>query len=231
MEKAFLVAILATMASPFGTAQPPVKQTGYTFHANYLGMTLTDFKNSNRSTIYINTGNPRQKLNKHLSREVETPLCTDNYEEIGMPNGFGFPTDVLPGEVVCNASPGVANPNGLIIADGPVSSVVYRFLGDRLHEIDIRFSARRYDSVRTAFQAKYGRPSEELSPSVYQNTFGARWEGENAFWQKGTQSILLHEGSGNGPGQDEFDSVFNGCWAKIKDSSLEPLPEASTPDF
>jgi hypothetical protein len=78
----------------------PAMAQSFSFKGNSLGMSLEEFQRANATaTIWINTGDPHRRRDKKLSRQVPTPLCSDEYR-IG---------PVLePGEVYCDASPGAA---------------------------------------------------------------------------------------------------------------------------
>jgi hypothetical protein len=185
---------------------------GFSFKGNALGMTLDEFKRSNATdAIWINTGTPGMHVNKKLSRQVSTPLCSDTY---------GVGADLQPGEVFCDVSPGVANPEGKDIAGEKVARVDYRFMNGRLYRISMPFASVHYAGIRGAFIQRYGSPTRSSDES-FQNAYGARWTGEILVWSQGSQSIVLREGSQDGPAQNRFEALGSST-ASFEDTSLAP---------
>jgi hypothetical protein len=122
---------------------------------------------------------------------------------------------------------GDANPDGLKVGSAMASAVVYQFLKGRLYRLSVLFPAPVLNSIKDAFTTKYGEPTA-LAPDAYQNGFGASWKGANFAWISGHQEILLHEGPGNGPGQDsrnEFSDVT------YDDHLLEPVAVKAATNF
>lgn len=189
-------------------------------------MSLQEFKQANKGhPVWINTGDPSRKLNKKLSRQVDTPLCTDTTDGFeGSNTGYR-----RPGEVICNISPGIWNPDARVIGDIQLNQVLYRFYAGKLYSVSLTFATIKYLSVRSAFVAKFGPPSATAKVDC-QNAFGARWTAESANWTIGpSKGVTLLEGCGNGPGQNAFDDISSGS---ITDSSLEPpRPTQRAADF
>jgi hypothetical protein len=187
-----------------------------TFKGNSIGMPLEEFKQANRGQkVYINTGDPAKRRNKKLDQAVDTPMCTDSLDGFdGANTGYR-----LPGEIICNISPGDRNPDAKLVAGISLNQVLYHFYGGRLYSVDISFSAISYLSMRNAFVSKFGSPSSTGRVDC-QNGFGARWTGETVAWQIGQSAgASLVEGCGNGPGQNAFDAMSGGS---ISDSSMGP---------
>ena len=216
------VAFLTTSAS--AQSVPPAQ---FTFKGNYLSMPIQEFKAKNvGESVFINSGKAKWngRADKKNTLEVQTPLCTDQYQ--GFP---GDPGNEAPNEVVCNASPGDRNQPALQFAGVQAVSMFYRFLGGRLYEIEIHLTSHDFGDVRAAFTQKYGAPANATTES-YQNGFGATWTGEVCRWKSGNEAIALTEGSGNGPGQNPR-SVASGALAIFLDTSNIP-PSAKQPvDF
>jgi hypothetical protein len=114
------------------------------------------------------------------------------------------------------SSYGDANPDGLTIGSTSANGVAYQFLNGKLYKVTISCWSRVFAKLEEAFETKYGQPTA-TSTENFQNAYGARWNGANFAWTKGSQVITLHEGSGNGPAQDENSSVT------YEDHSLEPV--------
>lgn len=193
----------------------PAVSSGFSFKGNYLGMLLTDFKAANPGVVWINTGDPNRRRDKKLDKDVATPLCTDTYR------GFEFDSGPLEsGVVLCNASPGVANPEGKVIMGQKAIRVIYLFCASKLYRIEISVLPIDYDLVASGLREKYGEP-DKVEYEHFQNGFGASWKGEELIWKNGSQRIATVEGSGNGPGQDRFDSTkTSGIF--MEDDSLAP---------
>jgi hypothetical protein len=212
---AFSLLSLAWLPRARGQATPT------TFKGNSLGMSLEEFKQANRGQqVWINTGDPNKRQNKKLSRLVDTPLRTDTLD------GFEGTAEVAPrkpGEVVCNISSGSFNPDAKVVAGTKMGQIIYRFYGGKLYEIQLQFAAVSFSGVKAAFISKYGPPTNTEQES-FQNGFGARWSGEGVEWVIGkTMRVILVEGPGNGPGQDNLSETAN---ATIADSSLAPPTQA-----
>jgi hypothetical protein len=135
---------------------------------------------------------------------------------------FGYPAS---NETKCSS--GDNSLGALEIGSSKVSSVVYQFLNDKLYKVAILFPSVLAGSIKEAFTTKYGEPAA-LPPDAYQNGFGASWKGTNFAWTNGPQSILLHEGANNGPGQDY--SATSGQ-VTYEDRSLEPAPAKAATNF
>jgi hypothetical protein len=138
------------------------------------------------------------------------------------------------GEITCSScasmvvsqfsSYGDTNPNVLKIGSTSVNGVAYLFLNARLYKVVIMGNPEVFTNLKDAFTSRFGEPAA-TSSDEYQNAFGARWQGANLAWTKGSQAITLHEGSGNGPAQTSMLSVT------YEDQSLEPVPAKVTTDF
>jgi hypothetical protein len=100
-----------------------------------------------------------------------------------------------------NCSSGDDDQDSLKVGSFKVSGVVYRFVDSKLYKVTILFPSGLVAPVREAITAKYGG-STALAAEEYQNGFGASWKGANFAWTNGSQSILLHEGANNDPGQE-----------------------------
>jgi hypothetical protein len=68
----------------------------------------------------------------------------------------------------------------------------------------MRYFSSDYVRIAEAFRLKYGEVTHTQA-ETFQNGYGAKWSGDVLNWQAGTQSIVVREGSGNGPGQDGLD--------------------------
>jgi hypothetical protein len=141
------------------------------------------------------------------------------------------------GEITCSSSAsmavshfsglGDASPDVLKIGAATASGVVYQFLNGQLYKIVILSSVAMVKDLKDAFAAKYGEPTT-AAPDDYQNGYGARWTGANFVWTHGSQGIILHEGSANGPAQERtnYDSSVT-----YEDHSLEPVPVKAATNF
>jgi hypothetical protein len=96
----------------------------------------------------------------------------------------------------------------------------YYFYNDKLYKIEMHFAARNYAVIGAAFKDKYGSEPDRIE-SQYHNGFGAQWVGESLFWKRGTQTVLLYEGSQNGPGQDQYSDIGSST-ATFSDRALAP---------
>jgi hypothetical protein len=124
--------------------------------------------------------------------------------------------------VFCNPAPGETNPEARTVAGFLLPGIGYYFYNDKLYKINMHFAARNYAVMGAAFRDKYGSEPDRIE-SQYQNGFGAHWVGESLFWKRGTQTILLYEGSQNGPGQDKYNDIGSST-ATFSDSALAPPP-------
>jgi hypothetical protein len=59
----------------------------------------------------------------------------------------------------------------------------FAFQDGKLFRITVYIPNEDWDKVRFDLSEKLGPPAKEV-PQVFQNGFGARWEYEQAFWQK-----------------------------------------------
>jgi hypothetical protein len=207
-HRILMTTVLFAMAATLSAQMP-----SYTFKGNSLRMSLAEFKATNsKGTVYINTGKPnwRGKPDSRLTQAVPTPLCSDTY------GGLPWPSAPVPGEVLCNISPGAINPDGKVVAGFVVESVTYHFFENKLAAITMDFAPAVYEKIRSAFAEKYGKPSKVVHED-FQNGFGANWQGEVALWEQGTENVLLREGSGNGPAQNHWSPTSS---ATFFDSTL-----------
>jgi hypothetical protein len=205
-------------------ASPCVAQT---FKGNTIGMSLEEFKQSNKGQqIHINTGDPSKRVDKKLSQKVDTPLCTDTFDGF---EGTEKGAYRLPGEIICNVSPGAFNSAAKTIDGMQMRQVLYHFYDGKLYRISLSFSTIQFSGVRSAFISKFGEPTH-IADTGCQNAFGARWTAESVNWQiSPTVTATLVEGCGNGPGQNAFDDVSGGG---IDDSSIAPPhPTQKAADF
>jgi hypothetical protein len=216
--------------------------TAFSFKGNKLGMTLEQFRSNpaNVASIWINTGDPKKRLDKKKSQQVNTPLCSNQYAQIE-----DFPV-VASGEIICiTGTPphdvvernfqitkqGGINTQSLTVAGHDPEHVWYRFYREHLYAIEIgKFSPFEFADLLQAFEQKLGQPNR-TSNEEYQNGFGAHWSGEVVIWQKGTQIVSLKEGPGMGPGQNHF-SRTDGPEIIFADLSIaEQLKTGVKPDF
>jgi hypothetical protein len=198
----------------------------YSFKGNFLGMKLSAFKLQNPGSIYINTGDPTKRVNKKLSRQVVTPLCTDTYQ------GFeGAPSVIPAGEVYCDATPESTNPLGKVVMGSEAFWVHYWFYKETLFRIEFAVRAADYKIVSFGLESKFGKPTE-VGSEKFQNAYGAAWTGETLTWHDGSKSIYAFEGGGNGPAQDRM-SLGNASMVSMVDSALGPSdqPHKPTVDF
>jgi hypothetical protein len=216
MSRALVLCVSLLFAASGMSAQSASSDSqGFSFKGNYLGMPLSDFKAANPGKIWINTGDPNRRKNKNLTQEVATPLCTDVY------GGFEGDTGPLePGEVLCNASPGIANPDGKTVMGQIAVQVIYRFFLGKLYRIEIAMLPVNYALVSLAFRKKYGEPGD-VTYGQFENGFGAVWKGEELAWKNGSQRIYTFEGSGNGPAQNSLDPA-NPSRFIFEDTALAP---------
>lgn len=114
-----------------------------------------------------------------------------------------------------------------LVAGIPMQSIMYRFREARLFRIEILFYCAAYQTLAAAFEEKYGKPSDDTAEN-YQNRFGARWAGRKKEWKNGSESIVIAEGAGNGPGRDPY---TDGGMAILEDSSFLPKPQPRPQDF
>lgn len=208
------VALLALIGMCSGQSPGDVP---FSFKGNSLGMTLQAFKASNnQGQVWIAWGsaNWRGKPKKENKKQVPTPLCTDDYPSLA--------GALSPGEVFCNPDPAETNPEARTVAGLLLPGIDYYFYNDKLYKIAMHFAARNYAVIGASFRDKYG-PEPYRMESQYQNGFGAHWVGESLFWKRGTQTVLLYEGSQNGPGQDQYADIGSST-ATFSDSALAPPP-------
>ena len=191
-------------------------------------MSLYDFKSQNATDkIWVNTGKPNAfgRPSKKYSFEVPTPLCTDQLR--------GFPGDVVTlaeGEVFCNVSPGVANPDGLVVAGQRITRVLYYFYQNRLYKIELYLLASQFSPIKSAFNQKYGDATLHEA-KTYKNGFGANWTGQVLGWKAGAEIIGLEEGPANGPGQDASDPNHPSIAIFLDQSHQPPTGNKPVVDF
>lgn len=199
-----------------------------TFHfkSAYLGMSLDDFKTAMAGDpVLVNPGKHDifGRGSKKTEMRVATPLCTDTFREF--PGDYG---ELANDEVLCNPSPGDANPQFLEILGGKLSSMAYRFYKGKLYDITLFAPPYMFSEIESAFIRKYG-PETKSGSTPYQNAYGATWSGRDVYWYTPTQSVTIHEGSGNGPAQGRS---FHESVIFFMDRSLAPpLQEDRVLDF
>ena len=184
----------------------------YSFKGNSLGMTLDEFKKQNfHGYVYYDKKGNLTKAGKKNALPVATPVCTDSPVLSAQP---AVRANLDPDEAICpEENPGFA---GLWYAQ-----VRYRFFKGRLYQVESTFGSADYPQAKEAFIAKYG-PVNETRQMDYENSFGARWQGEVSLWRHGSEAIVMMEGPDNGPGQDR-------CLVRKPTSGdcLVPKPDAS----
>ena len=198
----------------------------FDFKGNGLGMSLTEFKRANKTGVVLMNSGPLKwngAQNKKFDRNVSLPLCTD---EVNVFPGSSIP--IVQDEVLCNTAPGTVEEGRLVLGE-PITAVYYRFYKGKLYDIALVFDVRRFQEIVAAFREKYGTPTR-VGSTAYQNAYGASWTGEEVTWLKGSQVIVAHEGSANGPVQSHY-GVGSGSQIEYQDVSLAPKPEKPNIDF
>jgi hypothetical protein len=211
--RAALLFLLA-LGSTIQAQQSQSEKSGFTFKNNYFGMSLAKFKSANAGDqVFLQF--PKIKGQKKRAPQLfPTPICSDVVLDVGK-----RVMDMLPNEMICDVSAQGANPDARMVAGAMMDQILYRFYGGRLYRIDIQFPASDFADVKDAFQEKYGEPSK-IEPVIFENVFGASWTSHDLSWQHGTQLVVLIEGPGNGPGQNQFSSEFP--YAMLYDASYGP---------
>lgn len=167
---ALCVYIIQTSSAFPQTAIPPASSVPYELKGDQLGMTLVDFK---AKYHHVSAGDSRPG-----------PFCSDDYPDASM-QGID-PTERRAGIVACRIYFPFEERRGSknTIANVPVSDQMFRFIDGNLFRIDIVFDDKSFDTVRSAFEDKYGPPYASETKN-YQNGFGADFEGKNILWQNG----------------------------------------------
>jgi hypothetical protein len=78
------------------------------------------------------------------------------------------------------------------IANCRVKYVSYGFIRDRLYSIYITFPEDCYDDVANGLARKYGKPTS-VERNVYQNGFGAKFNGSKAHWLNGVSWLVIEQ--------------------------------------
>lgn len=220
------LAVAAALGAP-GTQSESV----YTFKGNRLGEPLEEFRSDprNASDVYLNTGNPNaRKVDKKKTIHWTEPICSDKVQALD----FGMPKPVYDGEIVCSIKNINDNSANEVMGE-PATALTYSFIGGLLYQIHMMFPSISYPVMKSAFVGRYG-PATKTGSDAYQNGYGARWTGEHLFWKQGDQTILMMEGSGNGPGQDDMNPSNGGMSISFTDDALlsKNLKQApKKPDF
>jgi hypothetical protein len=228
INRLVLVVLITCSAAPSSAQIPDPVNVPFSFKGNSLGMTLQAFKASNnQGQVWVAWGpaNSQGKAKKENKKQVPTPLCTDDYPSLA--NGW---LALSPGEVFCNPAPGETNPEARTVAGFVLPGIGYYFYNDKLYKIDMHFAARHYTVIRAAFKDKYGSQPDRIETS-FQNGFGAHWIGESLFWKQGTQTVLLYEGSMNGPGQDRYSDIGSSTATFSDNAFVPPTKPRAKSDF
>ena len=173
--------------SPVSVQTPP-QDRGLELKGYWVGMSLADFRNIRTGTVWIE---PNGKKAKRM--ETGLPLCSDQFRATEM--------EPKAGEVICYTSMVERGIEAATFAGRRSVANSYTFRGGKLAIIQVSFKPADYETILEAFSAKFGPP--EMSSESYQNGFGATWQGRVAKWTKNGSTLLLQEGPGNGPAQDE----------------------------
>lgn len=201
----------AQQSAAMPAQRPTQLPSPFTFKNNYLGMTLEEFRANpyNIAAIYIDSGERKGFLKKPVSRQVNTPLCTDHY------GWQGLTPKPTTGEIICMVGtqgfegapdagiasrPGV-NGQALTVGGHEAEHVWYRFYGEKLYKIEIgQFFSGYFADVASAVRAKFGEPAE-IMMEHFQNGYGAQFQAGVYVWHSGTQMVTLREGSDAVTGQ------------------------------
>jgi hypothetical protein len=227
---------------------------GFSFKGNPLGMTLEQFKIANPTTpcfTFDDVAEPvksQHNLEEAMLQEGIAQLHVKESQSATardalhaavrraeLAEGAVYVQKTVPWTVnfvnptanEINCSSGDDDQDSLKVGSFKVSGVVYRFIEGRLYKVTILFPSGLIAPVRRAFTTKYGAFTI-LATDEYQNGLGACWSGANFAWTNGPQSIRLHEGSNNGPGQ-EFEAGSGSV--TYEDRSLEPVPGKTPTNF
>ena len=207
--------VLLIMLVTFGCVAQESQNSGYAFKGNRLGESLDEFKAmpNNAVDLWINTGNPNAwTVDKKKNIHLEGPFCSDEYQSRG-------PSQVPYGSIVCTLPRAKSNDVNFIDAS-LIGDLSYSFYQKKLYKISMRSFSREYSHISAAFQAKYGTFAETTT-ETFTNAYGATWHGGVLVFRSGTQSILVREGSGNGPAQNDL-NMQTGVSIVFTDSALSP---------
>lgn len=175
---------------------PGDSATPYEFKMAHFGMSLEEFKHAASGELVDRPLPEHTIFGAPKTKKFPTPLCTDSTRAFE-----GDPLlELKNGEVVCNASPGNANQNLGTVAGRKLRYITYSFYDGKLYKISLQIPPSTFVAVVEAFSKKYGVPRKSSSDS-YQNEFGATWSAANFVWKRGSQTIVIKEGVGRGPGQ------------------------------
>ncbi len=87
-------------------------------------------------------------------------------------------------------------PNVPTVAGIPTELYVYRFVDGKLYNITIFFHHKNFDKIADAVRAKYGQLRTKETRS-YENSFGAKFEGEVFLWNNAVSELALFERAGS----------------------------------
>jgi hypothetical protein len=177
---------LSTGAQPFG------------LKGDVLGETLQEFRAKNDRVIALSVlGRDRLAIDPSLAKTKHLPQCTGDATS----KGASVPHDVedltadeeRAGVIKCIAALSVND--DLDFSDEPTVAglaayrTVYSFFHERLYKIESELPAESYQTLRDAFAAKYGKPL--VTMSQYQNSFGAKKNGEQLLWKTAVSQIRI----------------------------------------
>jgi hypothetical protein len=213
-----LIACAMTVVAAAQVSSPTAPASGYTFKNYRIGMSLEEFRNA--SDKKQATAIQSDAANKYKAKKITVmlPVCTDQYT--GVINILDSDSMALPGEIVCETAIHGENKESETVAGVEPVEIVYHFWQNNLYRISFRFKSEYFPVILSAFSEKYGAPASKRT-EPFQNGFGAQWTGSIVVWSGvANQTIVLREGSHNGPGQGDDPLGFQGSTVTIMDLAI-----------
>ena len=167
-----------------------------------LGETIDEFRARNARVIALGTmGEDRAKL-EDVDRTKNLPQCSigesDTNDDLSWDVRFLTTEEKRAGVVKCIAALSLDDDfdfeDSPTVANAPTYKTVYYFFHQRLYMIKSTLPGKQYPALRSAFVEKYGTPSVTIAE--YQNSFGAKFNGEKLLWSNGVSQISMGERDG-----------------------------------
>lgn len=163
----------------------PPDQLPFDIKGDRLSMTLDMFKRKNYRTVQ--------------GHDEALPFCSDIRPNIDLSTLFYEATMAKAGIVHGRTNFPFEElgdkPRFATIANVPTQDFIYKFVDGKLYEMIVFINHEHYAHVFGAMKEKFGEPSS-VQTKVYQNGFGAKFEGDESTWHNTVSAIAFFERAG-----------------------------------